>query len=75
MFTVRTPVLDILKPSVDTSIYAGDSVYFAGEGYTGNAPVSYSWLFGGFSTSDSLEPGWILFEEIGVFDVFFFYET
>ena len=64
------PVVKILLPSSDQSIIVGDSILFQGSILGGNPPMTCSWDFnGGAENSDLVNPGELVFNKVGTFDV------
>jgi len=62
----------ISSPASDKTINEGESVNFQGTVISGNAPLSYSWNFGGGAQNTYVEdPGQITFPQAGIYTVTF----
>lgn len=70
--TDSQPVATIKAPANAVSIEQGESVTFTGSVTDGNAPLSYSWDFGGgAANSAEISPGDVIFAFSGIFTVTF----
>jgi PKD repeat protein len=67
-----TPVAAILSPADNAAITAGESLDFEGSVSGGDAPLTYSWNFGGAASGSTVEdPGSIVLETAGTYTVTF----
>ena len=66
------PVLSIVSPNSDVSIYEGESADFYSFVTGGNAPLVYAWDFDGGATNSNLkDPGTVTFHTEGIYNVTF----